>query len=262
MYFNAALLQKIRKILTKYHYYDNNIDNSKLVFIIGVPRSGTTWLWGLLTSCPDIESLTREDFDSANPSIVNKQRITSETGAFVRYNNRTIRRVVRKKISLFPNKVIIEKTPSHILHIRRIIKLFPTAKIIYIMRDPRAVISSMLHSKFFHFANSVEEALTLYTTYINAAKPYLHYKNLYLVKYEDLIAQPRVTLQKILQFIGVKATLQEVQQAIIENYRRVKVNIKGVFRKGQVDSYKQDLTKDQIMQVETALSDIIQEYRY
>ena len=57
------------------------------IFIVGVPRSGTTWVWGLLTSHNDVLSLEKDDFDSNERSIVNNKRVTSETGAFIRYEN-------------------------------------------------------------------------------------------------------------------------------------------------------------------------------
>ena len=49
-----------------------------LIFIIGAPRSGTTWLWGLLTSHPDVVPLVREDFNPSVSSVINGKRITSE----------------------------------------------------------------------------------------------------------------------------------------------------------------------------------------
>lgn len=82
---------------------------SKLIFIVGVPRSGTTWLWGLLTSHPDVAPIVREDFDPDNPSVIDGKRVTSETGAFIRYDDDKIVNDINRKIESFRDKVLVEK---------------------------------------------------------------------------------------------------------------------------------------------------------
>ncbi len=236
--------------------------NKSPVFIIGAPRSGTTWLWGLLTSFSNIVPLLKEDFEPTIKISHNGKFKTSETGAFINYDNTTIKKVIEEKQKKFPNKILIEKTPLHILHIDKILKLFPNAKIIYIQRDPRAVISSMIHSTFFNFANSLDDAIKKYKQYMDAIYPFLSHPNIHCIKYEDLHTNATKEIEKILRFLKVTTSQVEIDNAISENNNKTKVVIKGAFRKGSIDSYKEDLTKEQITLIENHLRNIIDTYNY
>jgi len=250
-FFSSTKIKRYRRI--------NRIDlNTKLVFIVGAPRSGTTWLWGLLTSHPEIYPIVSEDIDPSKPSVVGNKRITSETGLFINYSNKTIQDCVYNKIRKFPGKVLVEKTPKHIFYIKKIWKLFPESKIIYVIRDPRAVVSSMLNSYFFKFADSIEDAINKYYEYNCAIFPFLNSSKVKMLKYEDLHCKTAKSIKEILEFIGTRELSEkEMQNIIKENHRKVKVDIDGVFRIGTIDSYKDFLTKDEIQQIEKKLGNII-----
>lgn len=230
------------------------------VFIVGAPRSGTTWLWGLLTSHPDIIPLVREDFDISQPSVIDNRRITSETGAFVNYKDKHIIDVIKKKYFDNPEKIIIEKTPSHIFYVDRIFSMFPKSKILYIMRDPRAVISSMLLSNFFHFADSIDDAVKKYRDCVSAITPYLNSSKLHKIRYEDLIIDTENTLSEVFDFIHLPK--ENIQTIIQENTNVSKVKLDGVFRKGVIDSYKKDLKMQNIRKIEKELGDVLTNYGY
>jgi hypothetical protein len=215
-------------------------------------------MWGLLTSHPDVEPITREDFDPNRPSVVGGRRVTSETGAFVRYDDDTIFRVTQKKMEAFPRKMLVEKTPHHTLHIPRIRNLFPEAKLIYMMRDPRAVVSSVVHSTFFNFDRSVENAVRQYRMFFAEAAPYFASNSFLMVRYEDLMGDLASSLYGILEFLGLST--QPIARMMTENHGRVKVDIPGVFRRGTVDSYADDLTREQIEFIERELSDLLAVY--
>jgi len=222
--------------------------NNSLVFIVGVPRSGTTWMWGLLTSHPNVETLVREDIDPLNPSVVDGKRITSETGIFIKYDDKVVLSTINKKIKKHPEKILVEKTPMHILHIKKIMRLFPDAKIIHVLRDPRAVAASMLHSKFYKFANSIRDTTDQYEKCINAIRPFEKNPNVYTLKYEDLFHETRAQLTKVLDFIGLSE--KYIEKMINENHKKTKVDLKGVYRKGKINIYKKELTPKQIKTIE------------
>jgi len=231
---------------------------SGLVFILGAPRSGTTWMWGLLTSHPTVVPLMREDFDPGNPSVVDGRRMTSETGAFVRYDDALILEAVERKRRDFPGKTLVEKTPLHTLHISRILNLFPEAKLVYMMRDPRAVVSSVIHATFFNFDRSVENTAKQYRKFLQQAEPYFDTPRCLLIRYEDLAADPAASVQKVLGFLELSE--EPAARMIEENRGRVKVDIDGVFRRGTVDGYRNDLRAEQIEVIEKELSDLLEKY--
>jgi len=53
------------------------IDGSKLIFIVGIPRSGTTWVHSIISSHPECRLLLPEMLG------MKKVRDTRETGLFV-----------------------------------------------------------------------------------------------------------------------------------------------------------------------------------
>ncbi len=232
------------------------------VFIIGAPRSGTTWLWGLLTSFPEVVPLLKEDFNPSEKTIIDGKFRTSETGAFINYSNAKIKSVIKKKQKKYPQKTLLEKTPLHILHINDILHLFPKSKIIYIQRDPRATISSMLNSNFFNFANSLDDAIEKYSNYISAAQPFLNHPNIKIVKYENLLKDTKKELLKILNFLKIKYSIEDLNKAIQENSQNSKVAIKGVFRKGFADGYKDELTEIQLKKIYFRLKNIFDLFDY
>ncbi len=231
-----------------------------LVCIVGVPRSGTTWLWGLLTSHPDVAPLVWEDFDPSRPSVVDGRRLTSETGAFLLYDDAKVAEVVAAKARANPGKTLVEKTPNHIHHVGRIIRLFPRARVLHVLRDPRAVVSSMLHSRFFRFAESLEQATELYRSAMDAVAPWVSDPRVGTVTYEDLAAGPAATLAAVLAFLGLPD--REIPRMIAENQGRAKVDRDGVFRKGRTDSYREDLAPEQIRQIELRLGPYMEALGY
>jgi len=227
----------------------------KLIFIVGVPRSGTTWLWGLLSSHPDVVPLVREDFDPEKPSVVEGKRVTSETGAFLRYSEDYIQKVIAQKASANPGKVFVEKTPLHLRKLDRIMAIFPEAKVIHVLRDPRAVICSMMKSTFYPFATSLDDAILQCETCHKAIRPFLGEKNLLTVRYEALISNTAKELGGVLDFVELPKDY--VQTQVAENRNTSKVAVDGVFRKGKVDSYKEELTPNQIRDIEKELKGIL-----
>ena len=211
-----------------------------------------------MTSHPDVVPLTREDFDPDSPSVVDGRRVTSETGAFVRYDDAHILRVIRKKAQDCPGKMLVEKTPFHTLHIPRIRGLFPAARFIYMMRDPRAVVSSVIHSTFFNFDRSVENATKQYRMFVESAAPYFDSPDFLTIRYEDLAAAPALSLHSVVEFLGLSH--EPIARMIAENHGKTKVDIPGVFRRGAVDSYRHDLRSGQVEFIETQLGDLLTTY--
>ncbi len=234
----------------------------EIIFIVGTPRSGTTWLWGLLTSHPDIIPINLEDFLSLEQSSFDDRgsRITSETGVFLKLDKETIRENFLTKQRRNPKKKILEKTPAHINHIEDILETFPDAKILHIVRDPRSVISSMQNTTFYNFSNGIEDAIMKYKNFIDGIIPYLDRDMVLTLKYEDLLDQTEEECLRVLKFLKVDPKF--VGEMVKENDRCSKVNQKDVFRKGKKDSYKNELSEKEIARVVNELSEYFEIFGY
>ncbi len=100
----------------------------------------------------------------------------------------------------------VEKTPKHVHQVSFIRRHCPDALFVGMVRDPRDV-SNSLKKRFGSLAQGIDrwnednEALLAHV-----GEPWL-----YLVRYEDLIADPRATLTGIMHFLGELMEEQQLQ---------------------------------------------------
>ncbi|WP_202078590.1 sulfotransferase family protein [Caldalkalibacillus salinus] len=126
------------------------------VFIIGTPRSGTTLLFDILSKSKELWSLYDEspywnvyagpEFRGWESMLLKEEDATEEVSkqikeAFTKHlENHEARYVCRSKMRM------VEKTPDNCFRIDFIHALFPDAYFIYLKRDGRNTISSMIEA--------------------------------------------------------------------------------------------------------------------
>jgi hypothetical protein len=134
-----------------------------------------------------------------------------------------------------PRRLVL-KSPTHTARISILLKLFPSAKFIYISRDPLRMIPSTVKLwKFFDFfhglnssgsTNYLQYVLTTFRVIEDAYlrdKPLLNNKNLIELRFEDLIADPTSSLKEIISELSLenlhmnKAELESVVSRISPN---------------------------------------------
>jgi hypothetical protein len=96
-----------------------------------------------------------------------------------------------------------EKTPEHMFYAEHIAKLFPRAKVIEMVRDPRAVVASMNRSVF-KSSDSTRNAMywryTATTGHAAIARAMDPDRRM-SVRYEDLVTEPERTLRAVCEFL-------------------------------------------------------------
>ncbi|MCA0894913.1 sulfotransferase family protein [Microbulbifer agarilyticus] len=94
-----------------------------------------------------------------------------------------------------------EKTPRHLFYVDTIRALFPDAKIIRIIRDPRDSIPSVI--KNIGLSTSyIAEFYRWMGVYMKSSKFFAQDANSITVRYEDLVTDPAEKVSEICQFIG------------------------------------------------------------
>ncbi len=101
----------------------------------------------------------------------------------------------------------IEKSPPHIFYQSAIRDLFPEARLIYLVRDPRAVIGSLKTmpwstSNVYALSRSWNRALELTPADDGGST----------VRYEDLVREPEATFTKLGNYLGVPGTYRAPEQ--------------------------------------------------
>lgn len=100
-------------------------------------------------------------------------------------------------------KIIGDKNPLYSLHIKTLLKLFPNAKFIYIIRDYRDQIQSLQRVDFGNKLTpfSALRWLMLQKKIINFSSRYP--ENFFLIKYEDLVSSADSNCREIFKFIEI-----------------------------------------------------------
>lgn len=147
-------------------------DLEKPIFILSAPRSGSSYLYEILSSSPDVWALEKENdalwfrffpYQRMNPITdwIGAKECTREISEDFRAQ--LLIKVLRQRKASRPNDLFhhflsrkavryIEKTVANCFHLEALNKMFPDALYIHLVRDGRACISSMLegwNSNFF-----------------------------------------------------------------------------------------------------------------
>jgi tetratricopeptide (TPR) repeat protein len=123
------------------------------VFLVGFPRSGTTLLEVALAGSPDVVTLEEQEALSAgvrrylrDPQDLDALAAASE--ADLDEMRTAYWRAVREAGCEVAGKVFIDRYPLNTLKLPLIARLFPDAKILFAVRDPRDVVWSCYRRRF------------------------------------------------------------------------------------------------------------------
>lgn len=211
-YFDRIIKTFDEKIFQKYP--DSGCDDDTPIFIVGMPRSGTSLIEQILAShhsiygAGELRYLQRiisgadhdAEFGEFPDYISNLNR-----DDFIRFGQDFINHIRKHSISM---KHLTDKMPHNFLHIGLIKLILPNAKIIHCRRDPMDTCYSCYKT---HFTGTLKFAYDL----TELGKYYNLYNNLMThwhkvlpgffldVQYEDLIADQQSQTKRILQFLDL-----------------------------------------------------------
>ncbi len=95
-----------------------------------------------------------------------------------------------------------EKTPNHLLNLEAIRSLWPMAKIVRIIRDPRD--SALSSCNLPAFSNSFVANIYMWRSWQDAARAFLETDGgSFTIRYESLVEQPALELQGLCRFLDI-----------------------------------------------------------
>lgn len=139
-------------------------EDSKMVFIIGFPRSGTTWIQNEFSKLENTFTPKNETFflaryinrlfwawnlDNKDNSVNGISKLISENEYIDWLQNISID--LFKKLGWGGERYFVEKTPYNIMFPNELCKLFPNANVVLILRKPESVYRSLLRISNFEW---------------------------------------------------------------------------------------------------------------
>jgi hypothetical protein len=270
----------------------------KIIFIIGVGRSGTTLLMTMLNAhseicfppettflhryiCnPKIHRIIEKKNQSFFHSLLNKDTNFKRIGMKPEHiiSNLSFNMDLKKiylnmlnKYAASKNKSIIgDKYPRNLELLPEMKFLFPDAYIIHIIRDPRDVIASRLKTwwgqrrNFISHVGITREMLKL----ASEQGRKLYGERYHELRYEDLLSDPEKELIEVCKKIGVSyekkmLNFQESASQIVqkEELAHKRNNLKPLIR-NNIEKWKKDLSLLKVVLIEAGCRRNMKTYRY
>ena len=175
---------------SKNKYLENS---SNYVFIVGMPRSGSTLLENIL-------SLNSEVTDMGEVNFLEES--IKEAKDF-----EDVYELYKKKVTnqFKPSIIYTDKSLFNYMYCGIISNFFPKAKIINCIRNPLDNILSIYRANFLNqsFSFSLPDISSLYKDYFETMEEYkIKYgENIYDYYYEDLIENPNIVIPRIINWL-------------------------------------------------------------
>lgn len=217
------------------------------IFVVGCARSGTTLLQAMIHSHPRLAMPPENRFlmsvyrrrvqfgdlrDPENVDAVADAIVKDKSSKFRDLGLRA--RVARARMHEVPPTIgsllgsVLEgyarrfdkerwgdKRPNYIQHLDVLLELFPDAQIVHMIRDGRDCVASLKHMPWWTFgypasvykwARAIDVGLD--------ARARLRPDQYHEIRYEDLIADPKLHLTALCDFLG-----EELDEAMLEHHR-------------------------------------------
>ena len=179
-------------------------EKRKLIFIVGMPRSGTSLVEQILSSHNDVYGGGELTFlkDIIESKFL-KEKINDNSDIIFQESHDDY----INKISLINNskKIFTDKTPLNFKYIGFIKKIFPSSKIIICKRDKYDICWSNYKNYFAEnlpFTNNLSDLGNYYKLYDDLIKCWedTYQDKLYSMNYSQLINSPEVEIKRLLEF--------------------------------------------------------------
>ncbi len=168
-------------------------DDIEILFIVGMPRSGSTLLENILSVKNSVKDMGEVSY---------LEQSLNEISDIKNIFNKYISKIKNHKI----NYIFTDKYLFNFLYCPVIYNFFPCAKIIHCMRNPLDNILSIYRTNFLkqNFSSSLIDITDLYIYQHNLMKYYkkLYGNKIYSYKYDELVKNPSIEIPKLIDWLG------------------------------------------------------------
>ncbi|PKG93400.1 sulfotransferase [Paraglaciecola sp. MB-3u-78] len=238
--------------------------SDKPIFVIGMPRSGTTLVERIISSHSDVTSCGElQDFGVAVKELTktSSQKVldveTLQAAQTLDFSALGQRYIERTQAVSGNSKHFVDKLPFNFFYISLIRRALPNAKIICLLRNPmdtcvgnfRQLFS--INSPYFSYAYDLMNIGHFYQEFYRLAHSWsdINEYNFKLLNYEQLVAEPEKEIRGLIDFCGLDWQAQclhaEQNKAPVSTASKVQVrepiNAKSIGRWRQFKPFTDEL---------------------
>ena len=194
-------------IFEKYSFKKENIKISQIpIFIIGMPRSGTTLVEQILSSHHDIYAGGELDYVSKYGRSIASGLTSIDKDSLVNFRNKYLKSI--RELSE-DSRMVTDKMFSNFIYTALLVNAFPESKIIHVKRDPSATCWS-IYTKCFPLDNddigysySIETIVNYYTQYKKLMSHFIEKlsHDIYELDYESLVENSEHEIRNLIKYL-------------------------------------------------------------
>ncbi len=212
-----------------------------------------------------------------NDRKINDWQITDKINEIVNNcNNISVKDLIKNILLTYINsstnfnkfKTFGLKKESYILFAEKLKLIFPNAKFICIIRDPRGIFLSKKTSLYTgdgkpFQTNPIKSSIDWLTylkrvEYINNNYP----DSVLIVKYENLLKSHTMILKKLSTFLKLNLTQNDAKYFIHERYQALHINVKKDVLTNNDTKWKKQLSYNEILAIELSCEKKLNDYGY
>ena len=209
------MISKIREVFmlphTKTKQSSYKTSEIKPIFIVGMPRSGTSLVEQIISShhsvygAGELEYLAQNSYKELQKHYASTNNVFSEK-SFLYIRERYLESLSNLNVS---ESIITDKMPLNFRFIGFILSAFPDAKIVHLNRDARATCWSIYKYYFKSDGNgysyNLQDLVSYYCLYDELMKFWhkLYPNQIYDISYEDLTTNQENETRNLLEYCGL-----------------------------------------------------------
>lgn len=182
------------------------------IFIVGLPRTGTTLTDRILSSHSQVQSagesqllqmVLRDGSRAGNAIGISDSQIRAAAGREPASIAKAYMDAVGHRLDASP--YFIEKLPENALYVGFIAKAWPNARIVHLRRHPMDACFAMYKQSYFRFAYSLDDLAEYYLAYDRLSKHWREIIGSRMIElnYEDLVGDQEAQTRRLLDGLGL-----------------------------------------------------------
>ena len=206
-------IELFEKIKSSYEQIkQSSLENEKLeeklmpIFIVGMPRSGTTLVEQIISSHPKVTGAGELSFISQFGQSTATGYSQASKEALLKCRQEYLSKL--EKISN-GNNVVTDKLPHNFLYLGLIVAAFPHAKIVHVKRDPAAVcwanFKQYFSTKNLGYSYGLDEVISYHQLYEDLMKFWMNSlsKRIHNLNYELLTVDQENVTRSLIDYLGL-----------------------------------------------------------